>query len=82
MEWPEKPTADFWNSSLALMLAVNHFDTTMLEFLWNDIYYLWDLSDLDSLIDYLYNAEFLDALHYAMNGRAFKSNILALSFES
>jgi len=58
------PTAQYWNSSLALLLAVNHYDTAMLEYLWNDLHYLWDLSDLDSFIDYLYNAEFLDAMNY------------------
>jgi hypothetical protein len=63
------------------MIAMNNKDTAMLEYLWNNLYYLWDLSDLDALVDFLYNIEFLDALYYVLNGKAFKNIILSLSFE-
>ena len=68
-------TADpgkFWNTTLALSLAVKNSDTKMLDYLWNDIYYLWDISDLDSLIDLLYNNDFLDALSLVLKGKTFR----------
>jgi hypothetical protein len=68
-------TSKFWNSCLAMKLAINNKDEKMIEYLWNDHYYLWDISDLDSLVDHLYNTEFLDALHLILTGRAFKSII-------
>lgn len=53
----------------------------MLDYLWNDLYFLWDIADLDSLIDILYNHDFLDALSLVLKGKAFTSIILALPFE-
>ena len=50
----ESTKGKFWCSGLALMLAVNNYDIQMLEYLWNDLYYLWELADLDRLIDCLY----------------------------
>jgi hypothetical protein len=53
----------------------------MLEYLWNDLYYLWTIHDLDAIIDQLYNSDNLDFLHYILTGKAFKSIILSMSFE-
>ena len=44
----------------------------MLDYLWNNLYYLWDISDLDSLIDLLYNNDFLDALSLVLKGKTFR----------
>jgi hypothetical protein len=70
-----------WNSSLALLLAASNFDMPMLEYIWNELYYLWELDDLDKLVDYLYHSEFLDALPFIIKGKAFRNIILALPFE-
>jgi hypothetical protein len=53
----------------------------MLEYIWNELYYLWELDDLDKLVDYLYHSEFLDALPFVIKGKAFRNIILALPFE-
>lgn len=53
----------------------------MLDYLWNDLYYLWDIADLDNLIDILYNNDFLDALSLVLKGKAFRSIMLSLSFD-
>jgi hypothetical protein len=44
-----------WNSSLALLIAASNYDMPMLEYIWNELYYLWELEDLDRLVDFLYN---------------------------
>lgn len=63
------------------MLAVVNVDIQMLSYLWKDLYYLWDLEDLDRLIDYMYQTDFLDALDVVLNSKAFRNIILALPFE-
>jgi hypothetical protein len=77
----ETSKGKFWNSGIALMIAVNNHDMEMLDYLWNKLYYLWELSDLDRVIDSLYQTECLDALPIILKGRAFHSIILALPFE-
>lgn len=63
------------------MLAISNYDMPMLEYLWNDHYYLWTLVDLDKIVDFMYQSEFLDALPLILKGKAFKNIILSLSFE-
>ena len=70
----------FWLSGLALSLSVKNGDIEMLNYLWNELYYLWDINDFDQLIDTMYNYEFLDALSLVLKGRAFKSILLTLDF--
>ena len=41
-----------WNSSIALLLAANNYDIPMLDYLWNELYYLWELEDLERIIEY------------------------------
>lgn len=48
-------TGKFQNCTLALSLATKNCDMLMLDYLWNDLHYLWDIADLDRLIDSLYN---------------------------
>ena len=52
-----------------------------LDYLWNDLFYLWDVHDLDHLIDSLYNNEFLDALPMVLKGKAFLNIVLSMSFD-
>lgn len=66
---------------MALSLAVKNSDAQMLDYLWNELYYLWDIADLDCLFDVLYNHDFLDALSLVLKGKAFRNIILSLSFE-
>ena len=70
-----------WNSSLLLDIAVSNFDIELLDYLLNSLYYLWTLSDLDLLLDSLYTHDFLDALPTVINGKGFRSIVLALTFE-
>ena len=70
-----------YNSSLALMLAVNNYDLHMLNYLWHDHYYLWDIDDLDRLVDSLYASELLDTLDLILSSKAFKNIILSMPFE-
>lgn len=42
------------NTTIALMLAISNYDMPMMEYLWNDHYYLWGLNDLDKVVDFLY----------------------------
>ncbi|CDW84897.1 UNKNOWN [Stylonychia lemnae] len=81
LESGEKSTAKFWKSTLALSLAIKNCDIEMLEYLWNDHYFLWDITDLDQLMDTLYNYEFLDALSVILRGKTFVNIILSLSFD-
>ena len=53
----------------------------MLDYLWNDLYWLWGIEDLDSLMDILYNHDFLDALVLVLKGKSFRAIILSMSFE-
>lgn len=53
----------------------------MLDYLWNDLYWLWGIEDLDSLMDILYNHDFLDALALVLKGKSFRAIILSMSFE-
>lgn len=75
------PDTKTWNSSLSLMIAVSNYDMPMLDYLWNNLYFLWDIDDLDRLIESLYKSEFLDALPVVLKGKAFKNILLSMSFE-
>lgn len=63
------------------MLAVNNHDIEMLGYLWNRFYFIWELADLDKVVDSLYQAESLDALPVILGSKAFKNIILCLPFE-
>ena len=43
----ETTSGKFWKSTLSLSLAVKNNDIEMIDYLWNDHYFLWDIVDLD-----------------------------------
>ena len=67
-------------SGLALCLCIKNGDIETLNYLWNNLYYLWTVADLSHLIDCMYNYDMLDALTLILKGKAFKNIILSLSF--
>jgi len=71
----------FINSGLALQLAIQNRDVLMLDYLWNELYFLWDVEDLDTIVDLAYTVDFLDSLGIILSGRAFQNIMLALPFD-
>ena len=53
----------------------------MLDYLLNTHFYLWQLVDLENLIDFICKYEILDVLPLILKGKALINTILPLSFD-